>query len=595
MVFMMSFRESGVLTSCYRTALVIFLLFVAASCTTPASSPDAIDDVVIISVIGTNDVHGELLPQPGRGGLTTFSGYVDALRAARAKDDGGMLLIDAGDMWQGTLESNSTEGAPMVEAFNALGYAAAAIGNHEFDFGPAGSLATPDSDADDARGALKQRATEANFPLLAANLIDVKTEQPVTWDNVQPSVMVEVAGVKVGIIGTMASDALLATISANVIGLRVAPLADSIEREARLLRADGASLIIVTTHAGSGCNEFDNPMDLSSCRLSGEIFQVASELPAGLVDHIIAGHTHGGIAHVVNGISITESFSNTRAFGRVDFAIDRQTLAVQSRHVFPPQPICRFVDTENGQCASPDDESASIVAASYEGQGIVPSETVLAIAERETLRVGEIKAEELGPFLPNAITLDGQPESALGNMMVDALLDMHDADIAFQNVSGGIRANLPAGKLTFGSVYQMFPFDNQVVILDMSGADLRRIIEQQVHNVGRRAGFSGMQVFVDCDNNNMTIAMLLADDREIKDDDRIRFLTNNFLALGGSGMLDPGMPDGGYQFSTDLPAIRDTLVQWFRMQDGQLRAEQFLDEKNLRWNLPDPLAADCAL
>jgi 2',3'-cyclic-nucleotide 2'-phosphodiesterase (5'-nucleotidase family) len=225
----------------------------------------------------------------------------------------------------------------------------------------------------------------------------------------------------------------------------------------------------------------------------------------------------------------------------------------------------------------------------------VPARTVLAIAERETLRVAEIKAEELGPFLPNAITLDGNPESALGNLMVDALLEMHDADIAFQNVSGGIRANLPAGKLTFGSVYQMFPFDNRVVILDMSGADLRRIIEQQVHNVGRRAGFSGMQVFVDCDDNNMTIAMLLGDGREIQDDENVRFLTNDFLALGGGGMLEPGEPDGGYQFSTDLPSIRDTLVQWFRRQDGQLHGERFLDEQDRRWNLPDPLPANCAL
>jgi 2',3'-cyclic-nucleotide 2'-phosphodiesterase (5'-nucleotidase family) len=595
MVFKMSFRESGVLTSCYRTALAICLLFIAASCTTPAGTPDAEDDVVTISIIGTNDVHGELLAQPGRGGLTTFSGYVDALRIARAKDDGGVLLIDAGDMWQGTLESNSTEGAPMVEAFNALGYAAAAVGNHEFDFGPVGSLSTPGSDADDARGALKQRARAANFPLLAANLIDIETDKPVDWDNVQPSVMVDVAGIKVGIIGVMASDALLATISANVVGLRVAPLADSIKREARLLRASGASLVIVTAHAGGRCNEFDDPMDSSSCQLSGEIFQVASDLPAGLVDHIIAGHTHTGIAQVVNGISITESFSNTRAFGRVDFTIDRRNLAIQSRHVFPPQRICRFVDTESDQCASPEDESASYVAASYEGQTIVPSEAVLAIAERAALRVGEIKAEELGPILPGAITLDGRPESALGNLMVDALLEMHDADIAFQNVSGGIRANLPAGKLTFGSVYQMFPFDNSVVILDMPGADLRRIIEKQVHNVGRRAGFSGMRVFVDCDDNHMSIAMLLADGREIQDDDNIRFLTNNFLALGGSGMLDPGMPDGGFQFSNDLPLIRDTLVQWFRMQDGQIDAEQFLDEENRRWNLPDPLPAGCSL
>ena len=595
MVFKMSFRESAALTSSYRTALAVFLLFIAASCTTTTSSPDEQDDVVIISIVGTNDVHGELLPQPGRGGLTTFSGYVSALRAARAKDDGGMLLIDAGDMWQGTLESNTTEGTVMVEAFNALAYTAAAVGNHEFDFGPAGSLSTPGSDADDARGALKQRATEANFPLLAANLIDIETDQPVDWDNVQPSVMVDVVGIKVGIIGIMASDALLATISANVKGLRVAPLADTIEREARLLRDSGASLVIVTAHAGSRCNEFDDAMDLSSCQLSGEIMQVASELPAGLVDQIIAAHTHGGIAHVVNGIAITESFSNTRAFGRVDFTIDRKTRAIQSRHVFPPQPICRFVATEDGQCASPDDESASVVAASYEGQAIVPSAAVLAIAERASLRVSKIKAEELGPFLPDAITLDGRPESALGNLMVDALLEMHDADVSFQNVSGGIRAILPAGKLTFGSVYQMFPFDNRVVILDIPGADLRRIIEQQVHNVGRRAGFSGMRVFVDCDDDNMSITMLLADGREIQDNDNIRFLTNDFRVLGGSGMLTPVTPEGGFQYSNDLPLVRDTLVGWFRMHDGQLRAEQFLNPESARWNLPDPLPAECSL
>jgi 5'-nucleotidase len=591
----MSFRNFEIAKSCCRLPLAIFLLFIATGCGKTADEPDANHDVVIISIVGTNDVHGELIAQPDRAGLTTFSGYVDALRAARERDGGGMLLIDAGDMWQGTLESNSTEGVPMVEAFNALGYTAAAVGNHEFDFGPAGASSVPDSDADDARGALKQRAAEANFPLLAANLIDIATDQPVAWDNVRPSVMVEVAGIKVGIIGVMALDALRATISANVVGLRVAPLADAITREATLLRANGASLVIVTAHAGGRCNEFDDPMDLSSCQLSGEIFEVANKLPAGLVDHIIAGHTHAGIAHVVNGISITESFSNTRAFSRVDFTIDRKSQTVRSRQVYPPHRICRFVDTENDQCVSPDDESASYAAATYEGQAIVPSATALAIAEHATLRVGEIKAEELGPFLPDAITLDGQPESALGNLMVDALLEMHDADISFHNVSGGIRADLPAGKLTFGSVFQMFPFDNRVVILDISGADLRRIIEKQVHNVGRRAGFSGMRVVVACDDNKMSIAMMLADGREIQDDEIIRFLTNDFLALGGGGMLDPGKPEGGYQYSDDLPLTRDSLVQWFRMQDEQLRAGQFLDEENRRWNLPDNIPAKCSL
>ena len=145
--------------------VVVFII----SCAPTSVEPEA--NLIVISVLGTNDVHGELIPQSDRGGIITFSGYVAALRDARA-DDGAVLLVDAGDMWQGTLESNLSEGAAVVQAYNALGYAAAAIGNHEFDFGPAGPRPIPQDDGDDPQGALRQRATETDFPLLAANLIE---------------------------------------------------------------------------------------------------------------------------------------------------------------------------------------------------------------------------------------------------------------------------------------------------------------------------------------------------------------------------------------------------------------------------------------
>ena len=133
------------------------------------------DGTVTLSIIGTNDVHGGIVPRDGRGGLAVLGGYAANLRAARARDGGAVLLIDAGDIFQGTLESNLSEGAEVVAAYNALGYAAATIGNHEFDFGPVGSAATPQQPSDDPRGALKQRAAEARFPFLAANLIDAAT------------------------------------------------------------------------------------------------------------------------------------------------------------------------------------------------------------------------------------------------------------------------------------------------------------------------------------------------------------------------------------------------------------------------------------
>ena len=91
-----------------------------------------------LSMVGTNDLHGGIVAHDGRGGLALFAGYVNNLRAARARDGGAVVLIDAGDMFQGTLESNLTEGTAVIQAYNALGYSAAAIGNHDFDFGPVG-------------------------------------------------------------------------------------------------------------------------------------------------------------------------------------------------------------------------------------------------------------------------------------------------------------------------------------------------------------------------------------------------------------------------------------------------------------------------
>src|SRR6478752_1736260 len=118
-----------------RRALVSLLLVIACSCGTapPASTAlPAPSGTVTISIVGTNDVHGHL------GGLPLFAGYLANLRAARAHDGGGVVLVDGGDVFQGTLESNLREGAPMVAAYDLLGYDAVTIGNHEFDYGPVG-------------------------------------------------------------------------------------------------------------------------------------------------------------------------------------------------------------------------------------------------------------------------------------------------------------------------------------------------------------------------------------------------------------------------------------------------------------------------
>src|SRR5687767_975498 len=140
---------------------------------------------ITLTVIGTNDLHGAVDRLP------ILAGYVANMRAKRAADGGEVLLVDAGDMFQGTLASNLTEGSPVVAAYNLIGYDAAAIGNHEFDFGPAGPKATAVTAAEDPRGALRARAKEAKFPFLMANVLDRDTGKRPKWDNVMGSLMIE--------------------------------------------------------------------------------------------------------------------------------------------------------------------------------------------------------------------------------------------------------------------------------------------------------------------------------------------------------------------------------------------------------------------
>ena len=110
-----------------------------------ARATRATADEITLSIVGTNDLHGRLFTDDqGRGGLTVLGGYIDNLRAARAADGGAVLVLDAGDTFQGGIESNLSEGLMVVDAYNAIGYRALAIGNHDFDYGsvdPRGPIA----------------------------------------------------------------------------------------------------------------------------------------------------------------------------------------------------------------------------------------------------------------------------------------------------------------------------------------------------------------------------------------------------------------------------------------------------------------------
>jgi 2',3'-cyclic-nucleotide 2'-phosphodiesterase (5'-nucleotidase family) len=499
--------------------------------------------LVILSIVGTSDLHGAAMPRSGGpGGLPLLAGYVNNLRAARASDGGAVLLIDSGDTFQGDVESNLSEGALIVDAYNAMGYTAEAIGNHDFDFGSIDSPAARQSHGD-LRGALKARAAQARYPFLAANLIDEATGRPVDWPNVRPSVVVQAAGISVGIVGVMTIDALQSTLAANVQGLRIAPLGPAIEANAVKLRAAGAEVVIVAAHAGGRCETFDRPEDLSSCEAESEIFRVARALPRGLVDVVAAGHTHAGLGHQVNGIGIIQPFSRGQSFGRVDLVVDRRTKRVARIQPFAPH---------------------LIVPADYEGKAVAADPAIVQAMAPALQRVRQLQSTPLGVSLDAPIERIGTAGSPLGNLLAEALrAAMPGADVAAVNNAGrGLRIDLTKGPLTVGRLYDVFPFDNRVARIAVTGARLRQWVTGEIRQ-GRRdeLGVSGFSVRASCGANGLHVD-LFRGKRPIHDDERLVAVT-----IGGptlSGNLASSDPVAGGGPIGDAPVVREAFEDWFR-------------------------------
>ena len=584
------------------TLLLVLLCAIAAPVSSQRGAPSgsatgqALPRTFTLSIITTTDLHGGVSQRGERGGLALLGGYVRNVRVARLRDRGAVLLVDSGDMFQGTLESNLNEGAVVIRAYNGLGYAAAAIGNHEFDFGPPGPEATPRKPADDPRGALKARAAEARFPFLAANTIDDATGQPVAWRNVKPSTMVTSEGIKVGIIGVTTLTTPVTTIAENLRSLTFAPLAPAIEREATSLRSRGASVVIVLAHAGGRCTRFDNPEDTSSCDQMAEIVDVARKLPPGLVDVIAAGHTHQAMAHDIAGIAIVEAYSTGRAFSRVDLTIDRASAKVTGRHIFAPRDLCAREDPATHACDAAPAQTARLVPARYENRPVTPDAAAAAAIAPAVARALRVKNQPLGVFLETPIHRADQTESALADVFADGTLESTPgADVSIGN-GGALRTDLPAGQLTYGQVYEVYPFDNRLVTFILTGDQLARIV---AYNLQRREppteilSVAGFRVDAMCESGMLRVALRRRSGAPIRPDERLAIVTSDFISSGGDGVLAPAGPLGEIRNPPGAPILHDAVADWLRRRGGRLNESQILAPENRRWNYPGRRPVSC--
>ncbi len=474
-------------------------------------------DSILLRVFTTNDFHGSLESEVqswsnGRpvGGAAAVAGMMDRLAAACAC---ATIRLDGGDVMQGSPVSNLSYGRATVEAFGAMGYAASASGNHEFDWGV---------------DTLARRTGRARFYFVSANVRERATGRVPAWTEPWRTVGAgEGLRLSIAVVGYTTAETPSTTRPSNVATLEFDSGPARVDAAIAAARRTRPDYVIVVAHAGAFCDRG------GACH--GEVVDLANALH-NRPDLIVSGHTHSLVQTTVNGIPIIQARSNGTALGVVDFVDSAGTRVVRMR-----------VETVWADRERPDTAVARVVA-TY-------AERVRPLVERQVAT------------LAAPLTRSGD-QYALGNLIADAYRAAAHADVAIVN-NGGIRADLPAGTVTWGQLFEVVPFQNFVVRLRVSGAVLKAALEHAVGMADARAHVSGITVRVAPRNpeGRRVTAATLADGRALDDGATYTLAVPDFMAAGGSGyaMLRVPAENTGV---VDL----DALVEYLRGLPQPVRA-----------------------
>ncbi len=400
-----------------------------------------------LHVIHINDLHSRIEPvskydstcsaaddAAGKcfGGIARVAAKIKALRDRLKAEGKNVIVLDAGDQFQGSLMYTTYKGAVEAEFMEAIGFDAMAVGNHEFDDGPEGLAAFID---------------KVSFPVLSGNL-DVERSN-VLKGKVKDHVVLDVGGEKIGIVSALATDTDETSSPGPTIGF---------EDEIESLRADVAAL------SGQGVNKI---IALTHVGLRKDI--AIGKAVEGL-DAIVGGHSHSLL-------------SNTHKGAAGPYPLMAGTTPVVQAYAYSKYVgVLKLTFDKDGRVAGAEGDT-HLLDASVEPDA--------AIAKRIAELAGpieQLKAKVVGhsaEAIMGARDICRRMECAMGNLVADAMLERvkgQGVTIAIQN-SGGLRASIDAGPITMGEVLTVLPFQNTLSTFQITGAQIRAALENGVSQV----------------------------------------------------------------------------------------------------------------
>ncbi|WP_257458690.1 bifunctional metallophosphatase/5'-nucleotidase [Archangium lipolyticum] len=484
-----------------------------------------------VQVLAFNDFHGNLEAPTGSNGRVptpaSDGGTVDVnaggaaflahhLQKLREENPENTVVVSAGDLIGASpLVSGIFHDEPTIEVMNMMGLNINSVGNHEFDEGATELLRMQNGGCHTVDGCVASTSfAGAKFKFLSANVFtDVAARKTLL-----PAYDIrEFQGVKVAFIGMTLEGTPLIVSPSGVTGLTFQDEADTVNALVPELKQQGVEAIVVVIHEGGA-----QPGRYDECNgISGPIKDIVERLDDE-VDVVASGHTHQAYNCVIDGKRVTSAYSHGRLITDIDLVLDpvsKDVVETTARNV---------IVTRDTAEPSVDTYVKDIVSK--------------AAPQRDRI-IGNTTGELKAPVRP--IPKGASGESTLGNLVADAMLaasssaEMGGAVIAFQN-PGGVRADINAGDITFGEVFSVQPFANNLVTLTITGAQIDTLLEQQFQPSGTSIlqvsrGFSFTWSASAPRGSKVNPESIIFNGVTIDPAASYRVTVNNFMASGGDG------------------------------------------------------------
>jgi 2',3'-cyclic-nucleotide 2'-phosphodiesterase (5'-nucleotidase family) len=473
-----------------KISLLLFAYFISSFVIAQGQTKD-------LTLLYTNDLHAHLEPQKlnwiSENRLIGGFANIATLVKEEKKKNPNAIYVDAGDYFTGPYISSLTKGEAIIDVLNHMSLDIACVGNHEFDHGWQN---------------VPIQFKKAKFPIINGNIF-VKSTNQLIWDN--PYQILVVNGIRIGVIGLHGKFAFYDTTSEEMVkGVECRDEEQYLKKYIAELK-NKTDLILLLVHEGIPGRQSSTGTTDVARNLQTDI-ELAKRIPG--IDILVTGHAHQGTKEplISNGTIIVSTDALGMELGKLELKYDPKA----DKITYYKNQLDYIYD-----------------------DAVVDDSATLVTINKWKQKLKNITDQKVCTT-PTAITRSYGEESPMGNMVSDAILTAFPKiDIAFTN-SGGFRDDIPAGEITIGHLISAFPFPNTVVICDIKGSDVKKLLE---HGASLTNGIlqvsKGMKMTYD-ENKPVGQRIIKAtlNEKPVDDNKTYKVATSNFVADGGDGFIE---------------------------------------------------------